>query len=73
MAGVVLVGPPAVEALSLDKPQESIDKVWRLVGSTLITFCFVGIGTAIIVLVGLFRGGAFGRTGRFPAPVRLRL
>ena len=33
--GVVLVGPPAVEALSIDKPQESIDKVWRLVGSPL--------------------------------------
>ena len=33
VTGVVLIGPPAVEALSLDKPQESIDKVWRLVGS----------------------------------------
>jgi len=30
---VVLLGPPAVEALSLDKPQEAIDKVWRIVGS----------------------------------------
>jgi len=35
VTGVVLIGPPAVEALSLDKPQESIDKVWRLVGSPL--------------------------------------
>ena len=35
VAGVVLVGPPAVEALSLNKPQEDIDKVWRLVGSPL--------------------------------------
>lgn len=33
--GIVLVGPPAIEALSIDKPQESIDKVWRLVGSPL--------------------------------------
>ena len=31
--GVVLLGPPAVEALTIDKPQESIDKVWRVVGS----------------------------------------
>eukprot|EP00966_Prymnesium_polylepis_P284547 6574016-Prymnesium_polylepis.1 len=31
--GIVLLGPPAVEALSIDKPQESIDKVWRIVGS----------------------------------------
>lgn len=30
---LVLVGPPAIEALSIDKPQEAIDKVWRLVGS----------------------------------------
>ena len=35
VAGVVLVGPPAVEALSLNKRQEDIDKVWRLVGSPL--------------------------------------
>ena len=33
VCGVVLVGPPAVEALSLNKPQESIDKIWRIVGS----------------------------------------
>lgn len=31
--GVVLIGPPAVEALSIDKPQEAIDKLWRIVGS----------------------------------------
>jgi pimeloyl-ACP methyl ester carboxylesterase len=30
---VVLLGPPAVEALTIDKPQESIAKVWRVVGS----------------------------------------
>ena len=35
VAGLVLIGPPALEALSLDKPQRSIDKVWRLVGSPL--------------------------------------
>ena len=33
VTGVVLIGPPAVEALSINKPQESIDKVWRLVGT----------------------------------------
>ncbi|EOD11370.1 hypothetical protein EMIHUDRAFT_469842, partial [Emiliania huxleyi CCMP1516] len=31
--GVVLLGPPAVEALSLDKSPEAIAKVWRIVGS----------------------------------------
>ena len=31
--GIVLVGPPAVEALSIDKPPEKVQKVWRLVGS----------------------------------------
>ena len=33
IAGVILVGPPAVEALSIDKPAEKIQKVWKLVGS----------------------------------------
>jgi len=32
-SGVVLLGPPAVEALSLDKSPEAIAKVWRIVGS----------------------------------------
>jgi len=31
--GVVLIGPPAVEALSLDKSPDAIQKVWRIVGS----------------------------------------
>lgn len=30
---IVLVGPPAVEALSLNKPDDSIQKIWRIVGS----------------------------------------
>ena len=33
VCGVILLGPPAVEALSLDKPDESIAKIWRIVGS----------------------------------------
>ena len=33
--GIILVGPPAIEALSIDKPSEDIAKVWRLVGSPL--------------------------------------
>ena len=33
VSGIVLIGPPAIEALSIDKPQEKIDKVWRLVGT----------------------------------------
>jgi pimeloyl-ACP methyl ester carboxylesterase len=33
--GVVLVGPPAIEALSIDKPEEEVRKVWRVVGSPL--------------------------------------
>ena len=33
VAAIVLIGPPAIEALSIDKPQEAIDKVWRLVGT----------------------------------------
>ena len=33
VCGVVLVGPPALEALSIDKPQESIDKIWKITGS----------------------------------------
>ena len=31
--GVILIGPPAVEALSLDKSPDAIQKVWRIVGS----------------------------------------
>jgi len=31
--GVVLVGPPAIEALSIDKPLTAIDKIWRIVSS----------------------------------------
>lgn len=31
--GIVLLGPPAVEALTIDKPHEAIDKVWRITGS----------------------------------------
>ena len=30
---IVLIGPPAVEALSIDKPPEKIAKVWQLVGT----------------------------------------
>lgn len=33
--GLVLIGPPAVEALSIDKPADRIAKVWKLVGSPL--------------------------------------
>jgi pimeloyl-ACP methyl ester carboxylesterase len=33
VCGVVLVGPPAVEALSIDKPAESIAKVWKVTGT----------------------------------------
>ena len=33
VCGIVLVGPPAIEALSIDKPAESIAKIWRIVGS----------------------------------------
>ena len=33
VCGVVLVGPPAIEALSIDKPAESIRKIWRICGT----------------------------------------
>ena len=33
VCGIALVGPPAIEALSIDKPQEKIDKVWKITGT----------------------------------------
>ena len=33
VCGVVLIGPPAIGALSIDKPAESIRKIWRICGT----------------------------------------